>query len=94
VAGQSSQDGAPVVAASTAVAVVSPAVTQPRLSIQNAGDTFILEWPAATAPGFVLETTTNLAFPGPWLVISNAASPFLIPKTPANCTRFYRIRMP
>jgi len=91
VAGGSSQDGAPVVAASTAMALVAPA---PRLSIQNAGGSFILGWPADTAPGFVLETQTNLTLSANWSVISNATNPFVIPNTPVNRARFYRLRMP
>jgi len=90
VAGQSTQDGASVVAASTAVALVT--VQQPQLSIETASGSFILEWPADTAPGFVLETTTNLTPPVTWSVISNAANPFVITNAPGTGARYYRMR--
>jgi hypothetical protein len=75
-------------------AIPPPGTAQPRLSIQRAGESFILEWPAETPPGFVLETTTNLTPPAIWDVISNATSPFVVTNTPADRGQFYRMRMP
>jgi hypothetical protein len=65
---------------------------QPRLSLLRAGHGFTLQWPDKTAPGFVLETTTNLALPDSWSVVADAASPFTVTNPPASGVRFYRVR--
>jgi uncharacterized repeat protein (TIGR01451 family) len=69
-------------------------VSRPILSIHSAGGNFILEWPAQTPPGFVLETTTNLTPSTVWSAVPNAMNPLVITNAPAERARFYRLRMP
>ena len=86
------QEGA--AAASPAMRLANVIDPQPRLSLLRTGESFLLQWPDGTAPGFVLETTTNLAQPESWSVIKNATSPLTVTNTPAAGERFYRVRRP
>ena len=96
VTGNSSQDGAPVVAASTAMATVSSAMAQPRLSIQRAGGdvafsvqtergvTYYVEYAESLSP-VTWEVLQRIVGPGSAVTVSDA-----ITNAPQ---RFYRVRV-
>lgn len=75
------------------VAPVLSAEPAPVLRITNAPPSGSLSW---SGGGYTIETSTNLAdtlsYPlGPWLEVSNAANPYLLPSAP-DAARFYRLK--
>ena len=85
--------GLSVTSAPVTVLVLAPAV----LAIREAGAQMQITW-STNAPGYVLESTTNLNPPVAWGTVTNAAVPtnslFQVLINPAIPQRFFRLRAP
>jgi hypothetical protein len=75
--------------------VLDADVPRPSLQIAAAGNVSVLAWPFAAA-GFLLEESTNLS--GVWTSSTNPVEIVngfnYVTNSPANGTKFFRLRMP
>jgi hypothetical protein len=70
-------------------------IAAPALQAQVSGKNFILSWPT-NAPGYVLETTTNLAATNSWTTVTNTPATLnqqsVVTNQISGAARFYRLK--
>ena len=89
--------GVAAIAAGTlhTVALLGSVPLLPSLKAQPSGNQLILTWPT-NAPGFTLQTATNLSLPMPWLDVPGSPAVvngrFTVTNALSGPARFYRIK--
>ena len=58
----------------TQITLISLATNRPSLTIAPAGTNVLVAWPLSANPGYMLQSTTNLAPPAAWTTVTNAVT--------------------